>query len=697
MRIDKIEIDGFGKLNDFSLTLSDGFNLIFGENESGKSTLCAFLLSMFYDMPNDGKRLELSESIRRKYKPWNTDRFGGRVHFTHGGKQYILEKNFGATKRSDRARLMNAASWDECGSPENAGERFFGLGREGFLKTLYITALGADAKSTGNEEILTRLSNLETSGDEDISYGNIKNALEKEQFAILTKTGKGGKLAALKEQERKLQSELNTAQRFYESVKDEERQRTELKAQIAELQIRIQTAEQAYQTAADHEAYLSQKQTAENRSMLLDRLSKENERLLKLQQVGAELLEKIRAEVTSEDIDQAKILEKQLIIFENKKEELETQMQELSEKMQLGTAKKKRSAGIVSALVFLIFAAAGIVLKNWLHPIILPLAGLALAGVIFFFMTSRGKWGGELETAQQELEKADGQRKELQLAVSALCKKYETDGLSALFNRAAEDNSNTERLKETQRQLKSCETEIKSLTESLSRLPGQEKREFTPEVINYSGSSALEIASQTKALKARLEVLTQKHYDLSVNLAKQTAADRSVPDIESDLLAVSEQIEGLTKRHAALEKASEWLERAHGEIKQNYAPRLNQKMAEIFSRLTFDKYCGVKLGEAFRLNYQNENNEIVDASYLSGGTYDLLYIALRFAALGVLFGEKIPPVILDDALLQLDDSRLKAAADFLINSGGFDQVIYFTCHKTSAKLFQNESIHRMEL
>ena len=87
----------------------------------------------------------------------------------------------------------------------------------------------------------------------------------------------------------------------------------------------------------------------------------------------------------------------------------------------------------------------------------------------------------------------------------------------------------------------------------------------------------------------------------------------------------------------------------------------------------------------------------------SGGTrkkcakISLIVTIVYVAALSVLFGETQPPVILDDALLQLDDSRLKAAADFLINSGGFDQVIYFTCHKTSAKLFQNESIHRMEL
>lgn len=699
MRIDKIEIDGFGKLNNFSLSLDSGFNLILGENESGKSTLCAFLLSVFYDMPNDGKRLELSESLRRKYKPWNGERFGGRVYFTHAGRQYILEKTFGATKRSDRARLLDAATWDECGSAENAGERFFGLGREGFLKTLYITGLAADGAEMGSEEILTRLSNLETSGDEDISYQSIQNALEKEQFAILTKTGKGGRLAALRDEEIELQTEFHSAVRFYDGIKEDERRAGELKTQIAAAQTALNTAEEAYQTALAHESYLTQKKAEETRAVLSARLSTENDRLLQLQQKLSALSEKLREAVRQEDTDKAKDLERQLIILENKKEEAQKRRQEQFGQIQQNAAKRKRTGMLVSAVVFVFFVIAGIALKSFVRPLafVLPAAGLALAVLIFFLLGKRTGSGEETEFLDKELTGIDSRLTEIQTEISALCRKYGTNGLQEIFARAAEESGAKTARQETEAQAANCEAEIKSLTESLLRLPKEKAEPFSENAVNYAGAPAPMLAEQIKQLKEKLEGLNREHYDLSVALAKQTADSRSIADIKSDLLAVSGQIDLLTKRHAALLKASEWLARAHGEIKQNYAPRLNKKTAEIFSRLTSEKYSGVKLGEGFRLNYQNENNEIVDAMFLSGGTYDLLYIALRFASLSVLFGGEIPPVISDDALLQLDDDRLRAAVDFMANSGTFGQVIYFTCHKTSAGLFEQKHINRIEI
>lgn len=698
MRIDKIEIDGFGKLNNFSVTLESGFNLIFGENESGKSTLCAFLLSMFYELPNDVKRLGLSESVRRKYKPWNTERFGGRVYFTHEEKQYILEKTFGATKRSDRARLLDAAGWDECGSAENVGERFFGLGREGFLKTLYITGLGAEAKETGSEEILTRLSNLETSGSEDVSYAAIQNALEKERFAILTKTGKGGRLASLKEKKQRLEAELISAERFYASIKKEENRAAALKMQIAEFQTSYELAEKIFQTARAHEVYLSHCQTEETRAMLSNRLESEKRKASEINRTLEELLQKEHSVIKEEAADEAKRLERDLIILESKKAEKEKRLSELSESLQAEELKKNRLMLPISVAVFTAFALAGCFLRKVLNPAVLLCVGALSAAVAFIVLKcSRCRSNGEGETAGQELENVKCQVLSVQEKIQNLCRAYNVDGLTALFARIAEERAAEEKRREVKSQSEKCAAEIKLLEESLQKLPEMRNDEFESEVINYSGDSATELDMRQKQLKASLEALKQEHYELSVDLAKQSVNDRDISDISSEILTVTEQINNLEKQHTALLKAAEWLERAHDEIRQNYAPRLNKKTAELFARLTSSKYVGVKLGAGFRLNYQNENNEIVDAAYLSGGTYDLLYIALKLASLNVLFGENIPPIILDDALLQLDDERLTAMADFMITGGDLGQVIYFTCHKESAKLFKHESIHRIEI
>ena len=48
MKITDIKINNFGKLNNKNIELKNNINIIYGENESGKSTLLKFITSMLY-------------------------------------------------------------------------------------------------------------------------------------------------------------------------------------------------------------------------------------------------------------------------------------------------------------------------------------------------------------------------------------------------------------------------------------------------------------------------------------------------------------------------------------------------------------------------------------------------------------------------------------------------------------------------
>lgn len=699
MKIDKIEIDGFGKLKNYSLSLESGFNLIFGENESGKSTLCEFLLSMFYGLPNSGKRLRLSEDARKKYKPWDGGAFGGRVYFTHEGRGYILEKTFGASKRSDRARLLSADTWDVCGSGENAGERFFGLGREGFLKTLYIPCGGAEVASGG--ELVTRLSNMETSGDEDVSYIKIKEALEKEQYAILSKTGKGGKLAALKEQETGLAAELASVMRLQEQTKEGERRAAGLKEKIAALQERLKTVETLQPLALAHRKYRAQIQAKEARTALLSRLETERERLKGLLAKAEALSKEEEKPVTEEDVRQAEANEKELFAIENRREQIRQEAAECARLLESQRKKAKLRGMAAFAACFVLFCVAAILLRRaigiiGIWSLLLPVLGLAAGGAAFALLR---KPDAKLDEKLQNLEKntLDLERRSsaLRSYSEAFVKQFGVGTLAELSVLAEKQKNRTQALDEAKRQAESCKAGVEKLEESLAGLP--EEQELPEEASAYTGPGPDELAAEAASLRRELEDLQHSHYELTLTLAKQSSAARSAADIASDLETLRENGEVLQRQYEACQRAGRWLARAHEEIKQNYAPRLNRKTAEIFSTLTAGKYRGVKLGEDFTLNYQNENNEIVEAGYLSRGACDLLYIALRFAAAGVLAEGKIPPVILDDAFSQLDDKRASAAAEYMQNSGEFEQVLYFTCHRETAARFPQAAVHSAEL
>ena len=68
MKLLKLRIENFGVLQDFSLELSDGLNVLHEKNGWGKSTLAVFIKAMFYGLPSTTKR-SLDENERKKYTP----------------------------------------------------------------------------------------------------------------------------------------------------------------------------------------------------------------------------------------------------------------------------------------------------------------------------------------------------------------------------------------------------------------------------------------------------------------------------------------------------------------------------------------------------------------------------------------------------------------------------------------------------
>jgi uncharacterized protein YhaN len=63
---------------------------------------------------------------------------------------------------------------------------------------------------------------------------------------------------------------------------------------------------------------------------------------------------------------------------------------------------------------------------------------------------------------------------------------------------------------------------------------------------------------------------------------------------------------------------------------------------------------------------------------LSGGAIDEFYLAFRLALAGLLFGDKRPPLILDDPFVNFDSIRLTATLNFLKTLASDYQVIIFT-------------------
>ena len=225
MKINAVNIAAFGKLKNYTLDFSNGLNLIYGENENGKTTVMEFIKMMFYG--NTYTRAQsLDKNPRKKYKPWGGEQMAGSIDFEHGGTRYRLMREFKNSNSTDKITLINLdlGTSDTYTGATNIGADILGLSGAAFEKSVFIdnnVALPDNTDADG--EINARLSNVADTGDEEVSLETVIKRITAAKTDILSKTGKAGSLAELRSHLVNLNTELAECEQ-----KNRERDRLEL-------------------------------------------------------------------------------------------------------------------------------------------------------------------------------------------------------------------------------------------------------------------------------------------------------------------------------------------------------------------------------------------------------------------------------------------------------------------------------------
>ena len=158
----------FGCLNNNTLELQEGLNLIQAPNESGKSTWLAFLRSMLYGLSTRERGLLADKN---RYAPWNGAAMSGRMELADGTQELVLVRDTvhgGVPMGRFYAAYAGTAVQVEGMTGQNAGERLTGVPRAVFERSAFIrqNALPIDQDA----ELEKRIAALISSGDETTSY-----------------------------------------------------------------------------------------------------------------------------------------------------------------------------------------------------------------------------------------------------------------------------------------------------------------------------------------------------------------------------------------------------------------------------------------------------------------------------------------------------------------------------------------------
>lgn len=269
MKINSLYIASFGGIKNLKIDFSDNFNIIYGNNEDGKTTVMSFIKMMFYGSERGGNTL--SKNIRKKYTPWDSSAMAGSIDFEHNGKKYRLEKEFRTSNSTDKATLYDLMLSEKVTVSGDIGQKFFGISMAAFERSVFIGQFGFPENDSDAEgEISGKLSNLALTGDENVSFEAVNSRLQKAKLALMSKSGRAGEY----DKNVKAASDIEEKIRTLTLAKEEFERKTEsaelLKAEIEKLQKKAEelkikiSAEQDIRNAEKLRKLLSLKQELDN-------------------------------------------------------------------------------------------------------------------------------------------------------------------------------------------------------------------------------------------------------------------------------------------------------------------------------------------------------------------------------------------------------------------------------------------------
>lgn len=242
----------------------------------------------------------------------------------------------------------------------------------------------------------------------------------------------------------------------------------------------------------------------------------------------------------------------------------------------------------------------------------------------------------------------------------------------------------------------SFDKELAELTSVLTRL--REDVTNAAKQVERKRHRVVDLQQQKEPeLKLEAEIMMRDEAIASVRNRIRTP-EKSIQQLSAELKEAEQVRQERQEYYDALQLAIRVMQEAADELRQNFGPKLSQRTAEIFAKLTKNRYRNVVVTKDFSVSVLAEDDVYYrDGGYLSNGTVDQVYFALRLAIVELLSGNENRhlPMMLDDIFEQYDEGRTEDGLDFLseYTAEGKEQVIFFTCHR---HLFEQAKASRMD-
>ena len=595
MRINKIKINNFGNLSDKNIEFKK-FNIIYGKNESGKSTLQNYIVSALYGIQKTKSGKAMSDFD--KYEPWNGGEFSGTINYAlDNGDEYNVFRNF----KNNKVELTDVTGKDVFGNysiDKKLGNNFFteqvNLDRSLVETTAFAEQKGIEINQDSQNVLIQKIANLAESGDEDVSYKKAESNIKK---MIIEKVGTN----------QTSERPINITKKNIDLYENKIREIESITSKKFELE------------------------TVKNE--IADQLNEEKN--------NEEQFEKIKEAVDYNNKEEAKIKPYEDMLAKKQAELKKVGSKTKATKTVENEKTKPSKLPLVIALVILLASLVGLVLSIGKND-----TATRICGAISLVM----------------------------IAISAFLAVRIHQTKEVVEEKNEEDNNNV-----LAEQVKNEIAELEETINSMKKKLAEENKESKEWLVKTYGKECevffnKDIDTYVKNNKNNIRNLELDLHKKELELQNIEPQLEKLAEYEERLAVEKAAYEELLEKKRVYDMTLELLRDSYEEMKANITPEYNKKVSKMIEIFSDGKYKNVSITDGIKVEL--ENGQRIEASKLSVGTIEQIYLALRLSIINELSEESFP-IILDEPFAYSDKDRLRDMMQFLVKVE--NQVIVLTC------------------
>ena len=624
----------FGKLENESLSFRDGLNVIYAPNESGKSTWCAFIMAMLYGIDSSERTRAGYLPDKLRYAPWSGAPMEGTMDLEADRCDITITRS---TKGKNAPMQEFSAVYTGTNVPvkgmtgSNAGEMLTGVSKDVFRRSAFIAQ--GNVGVTGSPELEKRISSIVTTGEESCSWSEADERLRAWQ-----RRRRYNRKGLLPELEGRMDETQRRLEEMSSSVQDAE----ELDQRLREKQAQCEDLEKQMAESRKRQRREALERLSRSKSQM-EESSARHDRALETLSDLREQLRQDRFGLREPDGLEAEAAE-----------DLETLAS-------LRSRAGQKSSPIWTVLLVALAMLAAALYGTYQHiALIAAAAVLCVAALYFLFRYSREHRA----------------REDAREAQKRILEKYHARSSGEIREALTAHRALWEEMEQAEKEELACRGSFESARGVLSEMQDTALRalDFTD-----GNSEAARLGRQLAAGRAEIETLSRQ-------LAQANGRLTALGDplvLSSSLGYMRTEYEQLCDEYDAISLAIDTLKDADTEIQRRFSPELGKVASGYMSAVTGGRYADVLINRDFSAMTRISDDAVSRrAEYLSAGTLDIMYLAVRLAVCELALPDGEPcPLILDDALVNLDDERLEQAMKLLGEIAKERQVILFSCRK----------------